>query len=51
MNAQDLLNGIKREGAKKTSPVLGLLEDGRIADIIMVEADDGAIYLKLEVSE
>jgi hypothetical protein len=51
MNAQQMLDGFKGEGAKRNWAVKALLEDGRTADIMMVEAEADIIYLKLEVSE
>jgi hypothetical protein len=49
MNAGDLVDDLKKQGAKKSWRVLGLLPDGSTADIMMVEAEDNIIYLKLEV--
>lgn len=52
MNAAELVQGLNGEGARRNSTVRGLLEDGSVCDIMIVEADDldGTIYLKLEVS-
>lgn len=51
--AGELFDDLKREGARRSSPVRCMLPDGSTADIVMVEADDidGTTYLKLEVNE
>ncbi len=48
MNARDLVDGLNMEGAKASSEVRVLFEDGALADIMMVEGEEGIIYLKVE---
>ena len=48
MNARELLEGLKAEGAKGSTPIRVLFEDAVLADIMMVEGDEGIIYLKVE---
>lgn len=48
MIARDLVEALKSEGAKGSSPIRVLFEDGSIGDILMIEGDEGTIYLKVE---
>jgi len=48
VNAKELVAGLNREGAKASSPILVLHEDGAISDILMVEGEQNIIYLKVE---